>query len=51
MVIKRLAVIFMTVASLLAMTAGPAAAEDLASLLNRTVGCDGYKIFCPGPMP
>lgn len=49
--IKRLVVIAATVTSLLALTAGPAAAEDLASLWNRTVGCDGYKIFCPGPMP
>ncbi len=48
---RRIAVLVTSVGLLLGLAAPPAAAEDLESLLNRTVGCDGLKVFCPGPMP
>ncbi|MGH2756978.1 MAG: hypothetical protein ACRDI3_04240 [Actinomycetota bacterium] len=48
---RRVAVIVASVGLVLGLTAAPASAEDMASLLNRTVGCDGVKLFCPGPMP
>ena len=40
-----------SVGLILGLTAHPAAAEDLESIWNRTAGCDGLKLFCPGPMP
>ncbi|MGH9197268.1 MAG: hypothetical protein ACRD1T_16205 [Acidimicrobiia bacterium] len=49
--LKRIAVLVMSVGLVLGLTAAPASAEDLASLWNRTAGCDGLMLFCPGPMP
>lgn len=48
---SRIVLLVASVGLILGSTAAPAAAEDLASIWNRTAGCDGLMLFCPGPMP